>query len=400
MNTSWICVAYSAPVAAATAVFLIYPIGQGSFSDGKRLAISYKSGLNKGKSQIPSTRNLGPSSRDPEPQPLSKVLGLTRVEGLVEASPKVLASLSSRVIRDNPLRNSTLNIPFETLQYKPNTDDITVVVDPTGRASVPGVYIMHNPVTGKYWVGESQNIYERIRRHCSELRNNRHPNLQMLKEFESFGLQFQFYFYPVEAVSGRNARVSYESEIQRMVCLKNSNALYNLKVEDPSQEFAVQRSGGAKSVLRKEPGVLQVYCEPTGKVYYCQSKNLSQKGTQIRNKLKRQATLNTALINDWVTHGEENFTFSIVVSGADYSSEEVREQIVKNLVNQVGLENTYNTGDRANKEKAVQKRNPDGTVTVYASVSEASRQENMNIKTLRKKAQNNVDGFSFLSEDS
>ncbi|KAJ4732497.1 Photosystem II protein D1 [Rhynchospora pubera] len=28
------CVAYSAPVAAATAVFLIYPIGQGSFSDG------------------------------------------------------------------------------------------------------------------------------------------------------------------------------------------------------------------------------------------------------------------------------------------------------------------------------------------------------------------------------
>ncbi|KAJ4733313.1 Photosystem II protein D1 [Rhynchospora pubera] len=30
----WIAVAYSAPVAAATAVFLIYPYGQGSFSDG------------------------------------------------------------------------------------------------------------------------------------------------------------------------------------------------------------------------------------------------------------------------------------------------------------------------------------------------------------------------------
>ncbi|KAK9982645.1 hypothetical protein SO802_035451 [Lithocarpus litseifolius] len=27
----WIAVAYSAPVAAATAVFLIYPIGQGAF---------------------------------------------------------------------------------------------------------------------------------------------------------------------------------------------------------------------------------------------------------------------------------------------------------------------------------------------------------------------------------
>ncbi|KAM4090526.1 hypothetical protein ACJW30_09G069000 [Castanea mollissima] len=36
----WIAVAYSAPVAAATAVFLIYSIGQGSFSDGMPLGIS------------------------------------------------------------------------------------------------------------------------------------------------------------------------------------------------------------------------------------------------------------------------------------------------------------------------------------------------------------------------
>jgi photosystem II P680 reaction center D1 protein len=36
---SWIFVAFSAPVAAATAVFLIYPIGQGS-SDGMPLGIS------------------------------------------------------------------------------------------------------------------------------------------------------------------------------------------------------------------------------------------------------------------------------------------------------------------------------------------------------------------------
>jgi photosystem II P680 reaction center D1 protein len=36
----WIAVAYSAPVAAAFAVFLIYPIGQGSFSDRMPLGIS------------------------------------------------------------------------------------------------------------------------------------------------------------------------------------------------------------------------------------------------------------------------------------------------------------------------------------------------------------------------
>jgi photosystem II P680 reaction center D1 protein len=36
----WIFVAFSAPVAAASAVFIVYPIGQGSFSDGMPLGIS------------------------------------------------------------------------------------------------------------------------------------------------------------------------------------------------------------------------------------------------------------------------------------------------------------------------------------------------------------------------
>lgn len=36
----WICVAFSAHVAAATAVCLIYPLGQGSFSHGMLLGIS------------------------------------------------------------------------------------------------------------------------------------------------------------------------------------------------------------------------------------------------------------------------------------------------------------------------------------------------------------------------
>ncbi|MFB2877685.1 photosystem II q(b) protein [Floridanema aerugineum] len=36
----WIAVAFSAPVAAATAVLLVYPIGQGSFSDGLMLGVS------------------------------------------------------------------------------------------------------------------------------------------------------------------------------------------------------------------------------------------------------------------------------------------------------------------------------------------------------------------------
>merc|ERR1711920_484018 len=35
----WIFVAFSAPIVAASAVFIVYPIGQGSFSDGMPLGI-------------------------------------------------------------------------------------------------------------------------------------------------------------------------------------------------------------------------------------------------------------------------------------------------------------------------------------------------------------------------
>ncbi|KAG5589332.1 hypothetical protein H5410_039846 [Solanum commersonii] len=58
----WIAVAYSAPVATATTVFLIYPIGQGSFSDGMPLGTSgpYRSSSTK---NLHSESNFGWSSR-------------------------------------------------------------------------------------------------------------------------------------------------------------------------------------------------------------------------------------------------------------------------------------------------------------------------------------------------
>ena len=41
----WIFIAFSAPVIAATAVFIVYPIGQGSFSDGMPLGFNFKQNI-------------------------------------------------------------------------------------------------------------------------------------------------------------------------------------------------------------------------------------------------------------------------------------------------------------------------------------------------------------------
>jgi photosystem II P680 reaction center D1 protein len=52
-----IAVAYSYPVAAATAVFLIYPIGQGSFSDAMPLGIS---SFSRSRRSHPKTKTRSP----------------------------------------------------------------------------------------------------------------------------------------------------------------------------------------------------------------------------------------------------------------------------------------------------------------------------------------------------
>ena len=78
----WIAVAYSAPVAAATAVFLIYPIGQGSFSDGMPL----------GKLFAPSSRKANRENRL-KGETLLKVNGM-RTNGFSQVC-KALPDISS-----------------------------------------------------------------------------------------------------------------------------------------------------------------------------------------------------------------------------------------------------------------------------------------------------------------
>ena len=112
----WICVAYSAPVAAATAVFLIYPIGQGSFSDGEWLAVPAswrKSCLNRGKFRLRASK-----SPNPLPNPtltVGELLDLVNVEGFPNTLPKGVRGFSKAVLKNNPLRNSILNLPVKEI---------------------------------------------------------------------------------------------------------------------------------------------------------------------------------------------------------------------------------------------------------------------------------------------
>ena len=50
-----------------------------------------------------------------------------------------------------------------------------------------GIYYLKNKVTGKIYIGSSNDIGSRISKHFSQLRKGNHPNNNMLKDYIAYG---------------------------------------------------------------------------------------------------------------------------------------------------------------------------------------------------------------------
>ena len=196
----WIAVAYSAPVAAATAVFIIYPIGQGSFSDGMPL----------GKLFAPLLL-LFLSIGDQFIATCLKFFKLYRKE-----------KLETRLNGKNPLsllyRLLNLSLRFSNLLVKPcltyaqnfayfqfekiykqefacnnikvedqkfcmsETEQRDEIIAEGNSVSSqiqpkrqPGIYMIRCIVNDKRYYGESKNVSSRLSSHKSYLKRNIHP---------------------------------------------------------------------------------------------------------------------------------------------------------------------------------------------------------------------------------
>ena len=129
----WIAVAYSAPVAAATAVFIIYPIGQGSFSDG---------------------------------------------------------TLSgARIFRKKKIKNFSLN--GKNL-YSDNKEN-SVLSSNIQPRKLPGIYVIICRINNIKYYGQTSNVSNRLSTHKTNLRKNRHPCKLLQQDFFLYGEdQFDF----------------------------------------------------------------------------------------------------------------------------------------------------------------------------------------------------------------
>ena len=176
----WIAVAYSAPVAAATAVFIIYPIGQGSFSDGM------------------------PLGKIPIAPPFCKKGTRTCLNG------------------KSPLYCSS-NDSLDNLDKMDNSVPNRVRTQPRIQ---PGLYMVHCFSNDCRYYGESENVSGRLASHKSMLHRNIHPNIFLQEDWNQYG-EDAFQFVPLfmgAEWKQRATRVAKEIELTVL----NRNITYNI----------------------------------------------------------------------------------------------------------------------------------------------------------------------------
>ena len=272
----WIAVAYSAPVAAAMAVFLIYPIGQVSFSDemllGKKLPRLYDK-LRYGKS-------LYACFTTPKVKKLSRVERKLKSETCL--NEKSLCTRSSKS-KDNFVPNRTL-----TCREKGN------IIPP----KQPGLYSILCIANDWRYYGESSNVSGRLASHRSMLCRKIHPNQGLQNDFNMYGFQhfsFQVLYIGSEWAK-RDVRLGKETEL---IVLDRSRC-YNILEDIHTRPHAKNPFWGRlhtpetkrriSQALKNPPShILGVALSVKGKVYPSYSEASRQTGISrktLRKKVK------------------------------------------------------------------------------------------------------------------
>lgn len=246
----WIAVAYSAPVAAATAVFLVYPIGQGSFSDGLPMGIT---GTFNFMIVFQAEHNilmhpfhmLGKIYASPTvhhalfcctlqgfwiPRNLSveKSRFETRLNGGSSCWTPILALAFFRTVGASArgagfslysLNTNTVNHNFSQKLCcigegkTNNSTKNNPVPNRMAPRQLPGVYMILCLVNNKRYYGESKNVSARLSQHKSRLRRNLHEVRELQRDFNIYGEEV-FEFSPIwmDKNSTKEQRLALETE--------------------------------------------------------------------------------------------------------------------------------------------------------------------------------------------
>ena len=359
----WIAVAYSAPVAAATAVFLIYPIGQGSFSDGyKKVALLtcwYAQKNNGGLFLNIKTIKAEKSWGNPKVEfylkgeyPIFFISILNYfISNINDCFNRKKKAKKKRNIKANNLGNiespgSGNNHGNEHDPNKKKDDPLLKNNNPilsgikTGQRiklnnyqvnsvkNIAGVYCIFCNKAGKYYVGESKNLKNRFMQHLTELKENEHHNSEMQNDF-NFHTISSFEFIIVNStldLEDWKTRVDLQNNI--IADLKSLGICYNTGyAETKTPRFQGEYPSNAGVFFFRRADI----------IYYGYSGQRGGISARIRSmisQLNQNSFSNKKLQADWTQYGAASFEIIPYDWGNRFSEVENCEELVNQLIYQ------------------------------------------------------------------
>jgi group I intron endonuclease len=328
----WIAVAYSAPVAAASAVFLVYPIGQGSFSDGMPLGkisapSSHKTSrenrlkgetLSSVKTNVPSVLTLGTDNWR------SKVGGAQ----ICKALPKKTSGNSYNNEPPNDPKDNSLLTPDNIVKGQ-NFGTLSDLKT-SSLPNQPGVYVFRNKTTNTYLVGESKNLKDRIPKHSEQLKNGK-ANTAFAEAVKKYGLEDFEVILVGYGLEFKERTVRRELENQLLDILLALGLCYNSCVTETHQE----RPSG---LFTNSAGIYKIVNIVDDIVYIgetAQRKGIAQRFRNWKNRLRNNISTNQKLQADWNKLGETAFTFEVIYSGPEWDDDAKRLAEETRLINEL-----------------------------------------------------------------
>jgi hypothetical protein len=224
---------------------------------------------------------------------------------------------------DNPLLNNDNTINGITKTFD--------TIETSSFLNVPGVYCIRNKRTNKHYVGETQNLKDRMFKHKHALESNTHQNSSLQQDWLLINnpAEFEVIIYKQGVgLDDKNVRRNIETKLQNVFAAKN--LCYNSGNAETNQPPATGKYSSG-------PGIFSFYCKKTDRYWFGKTTQRQGIAGRIRSllyKLNKNKLGNIELQNDWTTYGADNFIIKVVDDGIGFENDAVCEAKKQERINE------------------------------------------------------------------
>ena len=121
----------------------------------------------------------------------------------------------------------------------------------SNRIKICGIYKITNTVTNDFYIGSSKDVKHRWRDHKRPSMRKKHPNSQLYKDFQKYGLE-NFIFEVLEEVAPEKLREKEQQFIETLKPTYNSNRAKGCDIERYREyQMEYYKSDKGKETQRK-----------------------------------------------------------------------------------------------------------------------------------------------------